>query len=43
MVTLLGFFFILGNIILIEIYVPELVGPVSINCTIRFVLILRKF
>jgi ethanolaminephosphotransferase len=28
MVTLLGFFFILGNIILLEIYMPDLVGPV---------------
>ncbi|KAH7156546.1 CDP-alcohol phosphatidyltransferase-domain-containing protein [Dactylonectria macrodidyma] len=27
MVTLLGFFFILGNIILLEIYMPDLVGP----------------
>lgn len=28
MVTLLGFFFILGNIILLVIYMPDLVGPV---------------
>lgn len=28
MVTLLGFFFIIGNVILIEIYMPDLVGPV---------------
>jgi ethanolaminephosphotransferase len=27
MVTLLGFFFILGNVALLEIYVPDLVGP----------------
>lgn len=30
LVTLLGFFFILGNIAILEIYVPDLVGPVSI-------------
>lgn len=30
LVTLLGFFCILGNIILLEIYIPDLVGPVSI-------------
>lgn len=29
LVTLLGFFFILGNIVLMEVYVPDLVGPVS--------------
>jgi hypothetical protein len=29
LVTLLGFFFILGNVILLEIYIPDLVGPVS--------------
>jgi len=29
MVTLLGFFFILGNIGLLIIYMPDLVGPVS--------------
>lgn len=28
MVTLLGFFFIIGNVILIEVYMPDLVGPV---------------
>jgi hypothetical protein len=27
LVTLLGFFFILGNVILLELYVPDLVGP----------------
>lgn len=30
MVTLLGFFFIIGNMLLIEIYTPDLVGPVRI-------------
>lgn len=30
LVTLLGFCFILGNVALLEIYVPDLVGPVSI-------------
>jgi len=29
LVTLLGFFFILGNVILLELYIPDLVGPVS--------------
>lgn len=29
LVTLLGFFFILGNVVLLEVYVPDLVGPVS--------------
>jgi hypothetical protein len=28
LVTLLGFFFILGNIVVLEVYVPDLVGPV---------------
>lgn len=28
LVTLLGFFFILGNIVIMELYVPDLVGPV---------------
>lgn len=28
MVTLLGFFFILADIILLEIFIPDLVGPV---------------
>merc|ERR1712000_461648 len=27
MVTLLGFFFILGNIVLMSIYIPDLIGP----------------
>ena len=31
MVTLLGFFFILGNIGLMWIYIPDLVGPVSMR------------
>ena len=29
LVTLLGFFFILGNVVLLELYIPDLVGPVS--------------
>lgn len=28
MVTLLGFLFIVGNVMLIEIYMPDLIGPV---------------
>lgn len=28
MVTLLGFFFILGNVGLLEVFMPDLVGPV---------------
>ena len=28
MVTLLGFFFILGNVLLLVIFMPDLVGPV---------------
>lgn len=28
MVTLIGFMFILGNVLLLEIFVPDLVGPV---------------
>lgn len=28
MVTLLGFGFIVGNVVLLEIYMPDLVGPV---------------
>lgn len=27
-VTLLGFAFIVGNLLLLEIYVPDLIGPV---------------
>ncbi|KAL7771123.1 hypothetical protein CFE70_001065 [Pyrenophora teres f. teres 0-1] len=27
LVTLLGFFFILGNVVLLELYIPDLVGP----------------
>jgi len=29
MVTLIGFFFILANVALLEIFMPDLVGPVS--------------
>jgi hypothetical protein len=29
MVTLLGFLFIIGNVMLIEIFMPDLIGPVS--------------
>ena len=29
MVTLIGFFFIIGNVALLEIYMPEFIGPVS--------------
>jgi len=36
MVTLLGFFFILTNVICLEIFMPDLVGPVrqanSVSC-----------
>lgn len=28
MVTLLGFFFILGNVLLLLVFMPDLVGPV---------------
>jgi hypothetical protein len=31
MVTLLGFFFILGNVGLLVIYMPDLVGPVRMT------------
>ena len=30
MVTLLGFLFIVANVFLIEIFMPDLLGPVSI-------------
>lgn len=30
MVTLLGFLFVVVNVFLIEIFVPDLVGPVSL-------------
>jgi hypothetical protein len=33
MVTLIGFLFILGNIALMEVVVPDLVGPV--RCALR--------
>lgn len=29
MVTLIGFFFILGNVGLLVLFVPDLIGPVS--------------
>jgi ethanolaminephosphotransferase len=29
LVTLLGFFFIIGNVGLLELYIPDLVGPVG--------------
>ena len=31
MVTLLGFFFILGNVGLLAIFMPDLIGPVGIQ------------
>jgi hypothetical protein len=31
LVTLVGFFFIIGNVALLELYIPDFVGPVS--CT----------
>ena len=31
MVTLIGFMFILGNVALMELTVPDLVGPVNIS------------
>jgi ethanolaminephosphotransferase len=31
MVTLIGFMFILANVALLEVYVPDFVGPVSWN------------
>lgn len=34
MVTLLGFFFILANVGFLELFMPDLVGPVS-GCTPR--------
>ena len=30
MITLIGFLFIIGNVGLLEIYMPDLVGPVSL-------------
>jgi hypothetical protein len=30
MVTLLGFLFIVGNVMLIEVFMPDLIGPVRI-------------
>lgn len=29
MVTLIGFFFILGNVAIMQVYMPDLIGPVS--------------
>ena len=40
MVTLLGFFFILTNVICLEIWIPDLVGPVGENLYILFALLL---
>jgi ethanolaminephosphotransferase len=39
MVTLVGFMFVIGNVILLEIFVPDLIGPVSFGLSwfnIRF-------
>jgi ethanolaminephosphotransferase len=37
MVTLLGFMFIVGNVMLIEIFMPDLVGPVrTTSYTLHF-------
>lgn len=45
MVTLLGFFFIVSNVICLEIFMPDLVGPVGLHlsyifsvCTVLFCL-----
>jgi ethanolaminephosphotransferase len=35
MITLLGFFFILGNVALLEVYIPDLVGPVRSATMLR--------
>lgn len=35
MVTLLGFFFILSNVICLEIFMPDLVGPVRTSLCAR--------
>ncbi|GAA5231186.1 hypothetical protein GCM10025794_37080 [Massilia kyonggiensis] len=35
MVTLLGFLFIVGNVMLIEVLMPDLIGPVRIAQTQR--------
>jgi hypothetical protein len=35
MITLLGFFFILGNVALLEVYIPDLVGPVRSAMLLR--------
>lgn len=34
MVTLLGFMFIVGNVMLIEVYMPDLIGPVRHPCRV---------
>lgn len=39
MVTLLGFFFILGNVALIEIFIPDLIGPVISIPLVVFMLV----
>lgn len=41
MVTLVGFFFILGNVALLVIFMPDLIGPVCRNrdsriCLVKF-------
>lgn len=41
MVTLVGFFFILGNVALLVIFMPDLIGPVCGNldsriCWVKF-------
>ena len=41
MVTLLGFFFILVNVALLEIYIPDLVGPVGYSSPRALVLMLN--
>lgn len=43
MVTLLGFMFIVGNVMLIEVYMPDLIGPVRLFVRILSFLVLRRF
>lgn len=43
MVTLLGFMWIVANIFIIQIFVPDMVGPVSIPVPVPYSVLCRKW
>lgn len=43
MVTLLGFMWIVANIFIIQIFVPDMVGPVSVPVPVPYSVFYRKW